>query len=122
MSYNQTNKNLHQLLYEENNENEDQQNEGNEDSSFGSTATQRTTQESRLNVKLPNLEIHRFKGDHTKWQNFIDAFEASIDSSPILSNIEKHINIIVQINIQIIGMSATLGNVEELRKFLKAEF
>ena len=69
-----------------------EQNENNADSTNATNenvTNRSTTQESRPNVRLPKLEMHKFKGDHTKWQSFIDTFEASIDSSPILSNIEK---------------------------------
>ena len=29
-------------------------------------------------VKLPKLEIIKFRGDYTKWQSFIDSFKAAI--------------------------------------------
>ena len=40
-------------------------------------------------VKLPKLEIVKFRGDYTKWQRFIDSFKAVIHSSATQSNIDK---------------------------------
>ena len=40
-------------------------------------------------VKLPKLEIVKFRGDYTKWQSFIDSLKAAIHSSATLSNIDK---------------------------------
>ena len=67
-----------------------QQNSNNTNSSNENITNPSTQNESRPNVRLPKLEMRKFKGDHTKWQSFIDTFEASVDSSPVLSNIEKY--------------------------------
>ena len=40
-------------------------------------------------VKLPKLEIVKFRGDYTKWQTFTDYFKAVIHSPATLSNIDK---------------------------------
>ena len=41
----------------------------------------------RLAVKLPKLEIVKFRGDYTKWQSFVDSFKAAIHSSATLSKL-----------------------------------
>ena len=40
-------------------------------------------------VKLRKLEIAKFDGDPTKWQPFIDSFNAAIELSNTLSGVEK---------------------------------
>ena len=40
-------------------------------------------------VKLPKLEITKFRGDYTKWQSLIDSFKTATHSSTTLSNINK---------------------------------
>ena len=57
-----------------------------EDSSFSADSS---TVRQRPAVKLPKLEIVKFRGDYTKWQSFIDSFKAAIHSSATLSNIDK---------------------------------
>ena len=57
-----------------------------EDSSLSADAS---TVGQRPAVKLPKLEIVKFRGDYTKWQSFIDSFKAAIHSSAPLSNIGK---------------------------------
>ena len=45
-----------------------------EDSSFSADLS---TVRQRPAVKLPKLEIVKFRGDYTKWQSFIDSFKAT---------------------------------------------
>ena len=45
-----------------------------EDSSFSADSS---TVRQRPAVKLPKLEIVKFRGDYTKWQSFIDSFKAT---------------------------------------------
>ena len=40
-------------------------------------------------VKLPKLTIKKFNGDPVNWKNFIQSFEAAVDSKESLSNVEK---------------------------------
>ena len=54
-----------------------------------SSSADSSTAGQRPAVKLPKLEIVKFKGDYTKWQSFIDSFKAAIHSSATLSNIDK---------------------------------
>ena len=42
-------------------------------------------------MKLPKLEIVKFRGNYTKRQSFIDSFKAAIYSSATLSNIDAFI-------------------------------
>ena len=57
-----------------------------EDSSSSADAT---TAGQKPAVKLPKLEIVKFRGDYTKWQSFIDNIKAATHSSATLSNIGK---------------------------------
>ena len=41
------------------------------------------------NVKLPKLGIKKFSGEPTAWMTFIDLFEATVDRSTNLSEVEK---------------------------------
>ena len=54
-----------------------------------SSSADSSTAGQRPAVKLPKLEIVKFKGDYTKWQSFIESFKAAIHSSATLSNIDK---------------------------------
>ena len=65
------------------NKEEDMRDEDSPSSANLSTVGQRPA------VKLPKLEIVKFRGDYTKWQSFIDRFKAAIHSSETLSNIDK---------------------------------
>ena len=65
------------------NKEEDMRDEDSPSSADLSTVGQRPA------VKLPKLEIVKFRGDYTKWQSFIDSFKATIHSSATLSNIGK---------------------------------
>ena len=65
------------------NKEEDMRDEDSPSSADLSTVGQRPA------VKLPKLEIVKFRGDYTKWQSFIDSFKAAIHSSATLSNIDK---------------------------------
>ena len=60
-----------------------------DDDSSSSTGSSAVGQEPA--VKLPKLEIIKFRGDYTKWQSFIDSFKAVIHSSTTLSNVGKFI-------------------------------
>ena len=54
-----------------------------------SSSADSSTAGQRPAVKLPKLEIVKFKGDYTKWQSLIESFKAAIHSSATLSNIDK---------------------------------
>ena len=41
------------------------------------------------NLKQKVVRTVKFRGDYTKWQNFINGFKAAIHSSATLSNIGK---------------------------------
>ena len=40
-------------------------------------------------VRLPKMEITKFGGNYTKWQTFYDSFEAAVNSSKQLTDVEK---------------------------------
>ena len=43
----------------------------------------------KTEVNLPNLELKKFNGDHSKWVSFWDTFEASVHKNENLSTIDK---------------------------------
>ncbi|KRX12795.1 hypothetical protein T07_2665 [Trichinella nelsoni] len=54
-----------------------------------STESVPISQAGSSNVRLPKLEIKKFSGEYHDWQQFYDEFEATINSNPTLSSIEK---------------------------------
>lgn len=51
---------------------------------FGAPITRNTP-----TIKLPKLELQKFRGNILKWQEFWDAFEASIHKNPNLQPADK---------------------------------
>ena len=43
----------------------------------------------KQNVKLPKIEIRKFYGDATEWQQFYDSFSCAVDQNNSLSDVEK---------------------------------
>ncbi|KRY24850.1 hypothetical protein T03_804 [Trichinella britovi] len=54
-----------------------------------STESMPIFQAGSSNVRLLKLEIKKFNGGYHDWQRFYDKFEATINSNPTLSSIEK---------------------------------
>ena len=54
-----------------------------------SSCADSSTVGQRPAVKLPKLEIVKCRGEFTKWQSFIDSFEATLHLSATPSNIGK---------------------------------
>ncbi|KAJ8914240.1 hypothetical protein NQ315_003605 [Exocentrus adspersus] len=44
---------------------------------------------TKINAKLPKIELIKFKGDPTTWKTFIDQFNSAVHSKTLLSNIDK---------------------------------
>ena len=57
----------------------------NSSSSHGSMASQSSHSVNRL----PKLSLPTFSGDPLSWQTFWDCFSAAVDSSPVLSGVQK---------------------------------
>ena len=51
--------------------------------------TQSSHQMNQPSVKLPKLNMKKFRGDITTWSTFWDTFESAIDKNPSLSDIDK---------------------------------
>jgi hypothetical protein len=51
--------------------------------------TQSSHQMNQPSVKLPKLNLKKFRGDITTWSTFWDTFESAIDKNPSLSDIDK---------------------------------
>ncbi|XP_046145806.1 uncharacterized protein LOC123989172 [Osmia bicornis bicornis] len=45
--------------------------------------------ESAPSVKLPRIELPKFSGDYTEWENFRDLFHALVGSNESLSDVQK---------------------------------
>lgn len=45
--------------------------------------------ETRASVQLPRIDIPKFSGEFTKWENFRDVFESLVASRTDLSNVQK---------------------------------
>jgi len=48
-----------------------------------------TSQSSQSVSRLPKLSLPTFNGDPLSWQTFWDSFVAAVDSSPVLSGVQK---------------------------------
>ena len=77
-------------------------------------------------VKLPKLEIQKFKGDPTCQQEFMDSFNAAVHNSKALSNVEKfnYLRTFLEGEAQhtISGLSLTNDNYSEALNLLKNRF
>ena len=57
--------------------------------SSNEAATTVSSSSAYLSMKLPKLEIKKFKGDPTMWQSFHDSFDCAVHQNESLSNIQK---------------------------------
>ena len=74
-------------------------------------------------IKLPQLEIAKFGGDPTTWQQFYDSFTAAIHNLVSLTNVEKF-NYLRSLLVEealhcISGLPLTNDNYENVLKLLK---
>ena len=80
---------------------------------------------TKLNARLPKLELPKFNGDHTKWQTFWDKFNAIVDESDI-SDINKftYLQSLLRDEAQqsIAGLSLTAENYKFAREILENRF
>ena len=78
------------------------------------------------NIKLPKLEISKFSGDPTTWQPFIDSFNAAVNNSRSLSNVEKfnYLRSFMTGDAMhaISGLSLTNNNYDEAMQLLKNRY
>ena len=78
------------------------------------------------NVKLPKLEIKKFSGEPTAWMTFIDSFEATVDRSTNLSDVEKFNHLLSHLEkdaLHIIsGMPITNANYKKVLEMLRNQF
>ena len=61
------------------------------------TKVQTSSEQPADTIKLPKLEIAKFGGDPTNWQQFYDSFTAAIHNSVSLTNAEKFKGALMQI-------------------------
>ena len=77
-------------------------------------------------VKFPQLEIQKFKGDPTCWQEFMDSFNAALHNSKALSNVKKfnYFRTFLEDEAQntISGLSLTNENYNKALNLLKNRF
>ena len=57
--------------------------------STNEAATTVSSSSAYLSMKLPKLEIKKFKGDPTMWQSFHDFFDSAVHQNESLSNVQK---------------------------------
>ena len=78
------------------------------------------------NVKLPKLGIKKFSGEPTAWMTFIDLFEATVDRSTNLSEVEKFNYLLSYLEkdaLQTIsGMPITNANYKKTLELLRNRF
>lgn len=83
-------------------------------------------QASVPSVKLPKLNLKKFRGDITTWSTFWDTFESSIDKNPTLSSIDKfnYLNSLLEHTAAdaIAGLTLTAVNYQEAIDILKKRF
>ena len=81
--------------------------------------------------KLPDLQIEKFSGDLEKYQEFIDAFNATIDNNPKLEDVDKFRYLRMYLDDSqegdgpkslIAGFSTTSGNYKEALKLIKETY
>ena len=61
------------------------------------TKVQTSSEQPADTIKLPKLEIAKFGGDPTNWQQFYNSFTAAIHNSVSLTNAEKFKGALIQI-------------------------
>ena len=88
--------------------------------------TQSSHQMNQPSVKLPKLNLKKFRGDITTWSTFWDTFESAIDKNPSLSDIDKfnYLNSLLENTAAdaISGLTLTSGNYNEAIVILKKRF
>ena len=81
--------------------------------------------------KLPDLQIEKFSGDLEKYQEFIDAFTATIDHNPKLEDVDKFRYLRMYLDDSqegdgpkslIAGFTTTSGNYKEALKLIKETY
>ena len=72
---------------------------------------------------LPKLSLPNFNGDPLSWQTFWDSFVAAVDSSPVLSGVQKFTYLRAQLQGEaaraVAGFPLTDGNYLHSVKILK---
>ena len=53
------------------------------------TVTRPGLSSSKYSVRLPKIEIKKFRGDPVQWQQFADTFDATITNNEHISDVEK---------------------------------
>ena len=81
---------------------------------------------SQVKIKLPKLELPKFRGDITQWQGFWDQFNTSIHENTSLSDIEKfnYLRTFLTDSVYslISGLSLNSENYKEAVNVLKGRF
>jgi hypothetical protein len=85
-----------------------------------------STSSTTPTVKLPKLNLKKFRGDPTSWTTFWDTFESSIHKNPNLSSIDKfnYLSSLLEgaAADSVAGLTLTNANYEEALKILKKRF
>ena len=85
-----------------------------------------TSQSSHSVSRLPKLSLPTFSGDPLSWQTFWDCFSAAVDSSPVLSGVQKFNYLRAQLQGEaaraVAGFPLTEGNYTHSVDILKERF
>ena len=89
-------------------------------------SNQRSENKTNNNVRLPKIDLISFDGEKTKWPEFWDSFESSVNSNTSLTNIDKFnylkSKLFGSARKSISGLSLTNGNYDVAIKILKERF
>ena len=95
-------------------------------SSSSSSGSIATSQSSQSVSRLPKLSLPTFNGDPLSWQTFWDSFVAAVDSSPVLSGVQKFTYLRAQLQGEaaraVAGFPLTDGNYLHSVEILKERF
>ena len=84
------------------------------------------SQSSHSVSRLPKLSLPTFSGDPLSWQTFWDCFSAAVDSSPVLSGVQKFNYLRTQLQGEaarvVAGFPLTDGNYLHSVEILKERF
>ncbi|XP_034195324.2 uncharacterized protein LOC117611487 [Osmia lignaria lignaria] len=86
------------------------------------TSTASCNRETALSVKLPRVELPKFSGDYTEWENFRDLFQSLVGSNDALPKVQKwhylKLSLIGEASLLLKNVSTSAANYEAAWKLL----
>ena len=90
------------------------------------TAQNQSTVSKRTSIRLPRIELKKFRGQIIKWQEFWDTFETTIVKNPSFQPIEKFNYLREQLENEALkstaGLELTNANYESVINLLKERY